>query len=73
MLSLDLVFNPAARSLFAALTNQIQEETMEATEAIPSGRAVRQLLETNWRLTLPKPAAESVRKQFGGAIFTPKS
>jgi len=76
VLSLDLVFNPARGGAFLRALNQtqIQEETMEATESNPNPAALcASLLETTLAASrLPKPAAESVRKQFGGRDFTPE-
>ena len=76
VLSLDLVFNPARGGAFLRALNQtqIQEETMEATESNPNPAALcASLLETTLAASrLPKPAAESVRKQFGGRNFTPE-
>ncbi len=76
VLSLDLVFNPARGGAFLRALNQtqIQEETMEATENIPNPAALcASLLETTLAASrLPKPAADGVRRQFGGRNFTPE-
>lgn len=76
VLSLDLVFNPARGGAFLRAVNQTltEEETMEATESSNQTAALcASLLETTLAAArLPKPAAEQVRKQFGGRSFTPE-